>query len=199
MIISHKYKFIFIKTLKTAGTSIEYDLNNLLGPQDICTPIYPNIEGHVPRNYDKGFYNHISANEIIKFIGWDTFKNYFSFCVEREPVDKSISHYSMMKNSKYHNVEKNLSFEDYIKKKDFPNDIAKYTDNNGKLLINRILKYENLKNELKEIFKIIGLDFSLKSNAKNQFRENVNPTNKQKKIIYQNFQQSLVYTGYKLN
>lgn len=39
MIISHTYKFIFVKTRKVAGTSLEIALSKHLGPDDIVTHI----------------------------------------------------------------------------------------------------------------------------------------------------------------
>ena len=39
MIVSHKHKFIFLKTKKTAGTSIELALTKLCGDDDIITPL----------------------------------------------------------------------------------------------------------------------------------------------------------------
>lgn len=41
MIVSHKHKFIFIKTAKSAGTSIEIALSKFCGSEDIITPILP--------------------------------------------------------------------------------------------------------------------------------------------------------------
>ena len=46
MIISHKYKFVFIKTMKTAGTGIEIHLSAHCGDDDIATPIAPHVEPH---------------------------------------------------------------------------------------------------------------------------------------------------------
>ena len=41
MILSHLWKFIFIKGRKVAGTSIEMALSSICGPDDIITPISP--------------------------------------------------------------------------------------------------------------------------------------------------------------
>lgn len=44
MIISHKHKFIFIKTRKVGGTSLEIAMSKYLGSGDIVTPITPEDE-----------------------------------------------------------------------------------------------------------------------------------------------------------
>jgi hypothetical protein len=44
LIISHEYRYIFIKTAKTAGTSIEMALSRYCGPDDIITPLWKKDE-----------------------------------------------------------------------------------------------------------------------------------------------------------
>ena len=41
MIISHEYEVIFVKTRKTAGSSMEIALSKYLGDKDVITPCMP--------------------------------------------------------------------------------------------------------------------------------------------------------------
>lgn len=61
MIISHKYRFIFLKTLKTAGTSVEISLSRYCGPEDIISALVEEDEairrelGCGPQHHDRPY------------------------------------------------------------------------------------------------------------------------------------------------
>lgn len=120
MIISHKHKFIFIKTQKTAGTSVEIALSAICGSDDIITAISPEDEktrkslGFLSaQNTDVSpsrfsimdlyqklvkkkeviYFNHVSAKKIRRWIGSSIWEDYYKFSIERNPWDKVISHY----------------------------------------------------------------------------------------------------------
>lgn len=126
MIVSHKHKFIFLKTKKTAGTAVELALIPICGAQDIVTPTDPSEEveaarnGLLPRNFvrrgpstwlpklrtrifkphklDKtNFYHHMPASLVKDRIGDDVWNSYFKFTIERNPWDRQISYYFYMK------------------------------------------------------------------------------------------------------
>ena len=64
MLLSHTHKFIFVKTRKTAGTSIEVDLSKFMSDEDIVTPIIPEEPGHIPRNFQWEDRKYSSKNNI---------------------------------------------------------------------------------------------------------------------------------------
>jgi len=55
MVISHRHRFIFVKTARTAGTSIEIFLSTHCGPEDVLTPFSAPEPGHQPRNFRGAF------------------------------------------------------------------------------------------------------------------------------------------------
>src|SRR6266480_3791024 len=195
MIISHKYKFIFIKTGKTGGTSVEVFLSQHCGLDDIVTPIFPHVEPHIARNFagyfnplpelyvsrGKGirqtfrdvfnkrrFYNHLPAIKVKSRISRTNWKGYFKFCIERNPWDKTVSDFYMQRWER----GGNLSFDEYISKRHFRLNYYMYTDGRGNVLVDSIVKYENLINELGGIFNRLGIPFdgSLGVGAKAEYR-----------------------------
>ena len=55
MILSHRHRFIFIKTSKTAGTSIELALEPACGPQDVCAGLHKHVEQPSGREDEYGY------------------------------------------------------------------------------------------------------------------------------------------------
>lgn len=227
MIISHKYRFIFIKTQKTAGTSIEVFLSQLCGPDDIVTPINPYVAPHSSRNYSgifnpckelirfrgrylrrtirdfvnrRKFYNHIPARHVQTRVKSEIWNNYYKFCVERNPFDKTLSHYHHL-NFRSTN---DLSLEEYFQRKQFCINFPFYTDTRGKQMVDRVIKYENLIEEFREVCSFLGIDFygDLGVNAKSEFRKDRTPyheilTQSQRKILECIFSDEINRHGYK--
>lgn len=195
MIISHKYRFIFIKTRKTAGTSIEVFLSQHCGSNDILTPIYPHVKPHVARNYD-GYFNHISASVVRSSVGNELWENYFTFCVERNPWDKTLSYYHML------NARQGggLTLADYFLTSDFCTDYQAYTepDNPSKIIVDHVVKYDSLNGELGVIFEMLGVPYngSLGVYVKSEYRTDKRPykelySKNQAKIIEEAFKNEI--------
>jgi hypothetical protein len=228
MILSHKYKFIFIKTAKTAGTSIEVFLSRHCGQMDIVTPIAPPIEGHRPRNYEgiinpipeilerphkllsalrhtftsrEKFYNHMAASLVQKRVPSEVWKSYFKFCVERNPWDKVLSHYHM------HAAREggSLSLDEYLTRGRFPINYFRYTDRSGrKIIVDGVLRYENLLSELGEVLSQLNIPFdgTLGVAAKSEYRTDRRPyqevfNDEQRRIVEKTFAREIELHGYR--
>ena len=64
-------------------------------------------------------------------------------------------------------------------------------------MVDRILKYETLAEDLQEVGRQMGFEFILKTKAKTGFREDIALSDAQKDTIYKAFKASNRHTGYK--
>lgn len=219
MIISHEFRFIFIKTAKTAGTSVEVFLSPLCGSGDVFTPFSEPEESHTPRNYHgrfnlvkdlgvkwrflkqkkelsatwpirelilqymKGvrYYHHIPAWQVRNRVSQDIWQEYFKFCVERDPFEKVLSAWWWYNHKKGMNstLDDYLDiFERWTRSRDhavgmWPYNYLNYTDpETGRLLVDRIIPYERLKDDLPVVFEELNItaDFGMFPNAKGGVR-----------------------------
>ena len=111
MIISHKHKFIFFKSRKTAGSSIQTALAKHCGPDDIITGQYRDgidDDSHsAGLNMDKFWTNHPHPPilETKRFLGEDVWKSYFKFAFLRNPYEIQVSRYFWEKRGKGDTVD----------------------------------------------------------------------------------------------
>ncbi|MGH6987535.1 MAG: hypothetical protein ACRED9_11945 [Caulobacteraceae bacterium] len=154
VIISHERHFIFIKTYKTAGASIEAYLSAHCGPGDVLTPAEPPVAGHVARNQGE-FYNHIPAHKVRAAVGEEIGREYTTLCVERNPRDKFISYYFKLRNPPRRGRHTTLIMDDYLEAGPFPLNAPLYTDAAGeKIIVDRVMQYKNLAAEMRSVFRI---------------------------------------------
>ncbi|MCB0458546.1 MAG: sulfotransferase family 2 domain-containing protein [Flavobacteriaceae bacterium] len=148
-----KQDVIFIHINKTAGTSII------------------NITG-------KPFRKHLTAKEIIKAVGKKKWNKAYKFSVVRNPWDKMVSHYK-------HNIKVNpkrmmdgdaiITFEKWIKCTLGENKIKKFynrpqhflpqvewlKDDEGAIKIDKIIKFENLNEDFRDVAEALGINEEL--------------------------------------
>jgi len=171
MIVSHKYQFIFIKTTKTAGTSLEIALSQYCVDGDLITPIRKKDEDvrqalgyRGPQNYfanrkSKRLHNHSGALAARRVLGEAVWNTYFKFCVVRNPWDRFLSFYywrfpqiprptilEVIKSTKLDRLNQ-LGYQLYTQQ--------------GKLAVDRVYRFEKLPSELLHMEKQLDLPGSL--------------------------------------
>lgn len=183
MILSHRHRFIFVKTQKTAGTSIEIALSEHCGPDDVVTPITEEDErirrergAAGPRNYREPFsptdprdwvrralgrrrparfWNHISAAEIRERVDPGVWDGYFKFCFERNPWDKVVSFYYFHRDGLEGGAPPTLA--EFVRSGwGDASDFDRYAID-GEVAVDFVGRYESLDRDLRTAWERIGL------------------------------------------
>jgi hypothetical protein len=180
MLVSHRHRFIYTKTAKTAGTSVESYFERF------CMEDGEWQQVHARREYESsagiiGFrgpelpqnvkwWHHMPAVTIRKQLGGEIWRRYFKFCVIRNPYDKCISAFEHF--GKHHRIrrfsltsafrtsgmtEEQRRFYDYVRRA-APIDRDKYVIN-GEFCLDDVIRYESLEDEIARICDRLDLPY----------------------------------------
>lgn len=172
MLISHIHRFIFIKTVKTAGTSVEGFL------EPLCTPPGHVVQHHTPTlissagvvgrrgpkrsEPDFGYFNHMSAVELRE--RFTAFELYRRFTVVRDPYDRAVSffHFRALQTqggeglsleatlallARGDSQQLQRQFADFVQYQGVPQEQHRLCID-GQLAVQRWLRYESLSSDL---------------------------------------------------
>ncbi|QBX56847.1 hypothetical protein EXE58_16250 [Nocardioides seonyuensis] len=204
MIASHEHRFIFIKTRKTAGTSLEIALSRHCGPDDIITPISPDDEvlrrkagGRGPQHHDTdpSCYAHMTARRVVKVVGRSTWDDYFTFAVERNPFDVVASSWRF--SARKEGFEK--SFAEFVRS---PR-VGRLARNErlyrlgGAVAVDHVYRYEDLGAAVVDLGERFGIDLDLphaKASSGPHYRDLYGPGDAE--IVAQHFARTIREFGY---
>lgn len=159
VLVSHRYKFIYLKNYKVAGSSVEsffgqycvdpastYSFDDV---QEMHVSSFGILGSRLVKN--KKWYNHMSAYEIRKNLGAEQFNAYYKFCVVRNPYDVVVSAYFYSRSPD--------DFKTFCKR--YKNHFAE--NNAPRLLLDGVpccqyyIRYENLLEDMKVVLAALGI------------------------------------------
>lgn len=187
MIISHKHRYIFIKTGKTGGSSVEHFLSAHCGPDDVVTglsdpresllqtarntrlplhrslyvsmPIPPILPDRKHRRSTREFYQHMPAFRVRRALPARIWRTYLSFTIARNPFDLAVSQY-------YWNTKATMGTRQAVS--DYVLSAPPYRLTNwhmyalgDRVIVDEILRYEHLADGLRGIVERTGMGADL--------------------------------------
>lgn len=177
MLISEDYGFIFIHVPKTAGTSVSAVLEPLAQYRrpSPWIKLRRRLPGPLPAR-SHYFSQHARAEDVRRRIGAGRFDGLFSFAFVRDPYSHALSHYRHLSRYRHERIARQVRRMDfaaflrwradgarrphwhYVERVAFMGDQAGFvTDAAGRVLVNRICRFERLQEEMRWLSARLGL------------------------------------------
>ena len=179
MLISNKYRFIFVHVHKVAGQSITNALIpyaaepwqkylSTVIPYRIQLKVFTKIKQYGGKGFSpQPFADHISGPVLRDALGAARFDQYFSFAFVRNPWDWVLSQYTYAKKNPRHHMHKKYNsfqnFNEFCRWHCTENPSIKFQknyvfDKKGRQVVNFIGKQEYLRRDFKYVCEQIGIN-----------------------------------------
>ena len=181
--ISFPHKTIFIHIPKSAGQSVEETFLTDIG---LDWRKHRHLFGcfKKPSTWSNNFPDrlaHLTAYEYfdLDFINKETFSQFYKFSIVRDPLDRVVSAWKDLTKSIDYN-KKNINFfilnilPNYISEKNYFFKSQKdflFDPNTGKILVDNIFKFNELKSDWEKVKKATGIKLNLTYRNKSKNRE----------------------------
>jgi len=166
VIVSFSRRFVFLKTRKTAGTSVETALSRACGDTDVIGPLAaPDEElrvrvGGRPAQHHRGVNPHMRALDV-RLIGHERFRAMTKIAIERNPWDMVVSQYFWVMNHWESRGLERIPFRQFVLDQRHPERLAAKSARvyriAGTVVANRLLRYETLDDDLARVWKELEL------------------------------------------
>ena len=187
MLVSHRKRFIFVKTQKTAGTSVESFFEKYCCKDGAWTlehyrdqeiSEYGMIGGRGPGAKCDILHSHFSAEIIKSLVTPEIWESYFKFSIIRNPFDRLISRFFFNMKKEYLGYPKGVDsstvirdFRLFVRAREYP--IINHLLIDGKQAMDFLIRYENLHQGIRAVMDEIDIndDLSHLPSFKSNFRE----------------------------
>lgn len=214
MLISNKYKFLFVHIAKTGGTSVRATLEKyrwrdpLFLPQFICSRI-SHLTGHrigskIPR--------HAKVIAAYEMLPRELFDALFKFVFVRNPWDLQVSSFHHIKRERPHLLAGHDDFESFLRYKLDPDRPYQFhidtsielqsdylIDLHGNVLVDFIGRYENLDEDFQTVCRRIGIPgpkLAHKRQARDRKKYQQYYTEETRKLVAEHFRADIEMFGY---
>lgn len=175
MLLSTSHNFIFVHVPKTAGSS----LHRVLEPYDRTSTrtLWRSFSRRLPvtESPERAHFRiHATATEIRAKLSPDVYDRFLSFAVVRNPFDHAVSHFEYMKQYRSQRIAQRfarMSFLEYLELRArlrrpwerlflrMPDQSYFLVDTKDNLLVNRVIRFEALATEFRDLATVLNLDF----------------------------------------
>ncbi|MEE4203691.1 MAG: sulfotransferase family 2 domain-containing protein [Halieaceae bacterium] len=214
MLLSHRYRFLFVHIAKTGGTSVRGALQSYRWRDPYYLPqfIASKLSGLVNHEVAIKLPRHCKAITAQEMLPREFYDSLFKFAFVRNPWDLQVSSYHHIKRERPHLLEPNESFAEFLRRKLDPERPWQYhidtsitpqtdylIDLHGNLIVDFIGRYESLKADFDTVCDHIGiprkeLPHKRKATDRTRYREYYDESTRD--LVAQHFAADIERLGY---